>query len=135
MALLRWSKKYSVDVKALDLEHAAFLRCLNRLHAAMIQGQGIGVPKRFLHRLPAGVRDHFAAEELLMKSTNYPDLAEHRSRHEEFTRQLNELATLMERGERGLSILLLTFMREWIANHIQQDDKAYAPWLNEHGVQ
>lgn len=38
MALLRWNKKYSVGVSGLDSEHAAFLRCLNRLHAAMIKG-------------------------------------------------------------------------------------------------
>ncbi|MGC1463127.1 MAG: hemerythrin domain-containing protein [Terracidiphilus sp.] len=89
---------------------------------------------RLLRGLPAGARNHFAAEELLMKNTNYPRLAEHRARHEEFARYLNELATLMERGERGLSILLLHFMREWISNHIQQDDKEYAPWLDEHRV-
>jgi hemerythrin len=132
MALLRWNKKYSVGVNGLDSEHAAFLRSLNRLHAAMIKGQGKDVTGRLLRGLPDGARAHFASEELLMKNTNYPGLAEHRARHEEFARYLNELATLMERGERGLSILLLHFMREWITNHIQQDDKAYAPWLDEH---
>ena len=135
MALLRWTKKYSVGVNALDVEHAAFFRCLNKLHAAMMQGKGKSVTEPLLRSLPAGAFDHFASEELLMKTTNYPGLADHRARHEEFNRHLNELGALIERGDRGLSILLLTFMREWIASHIQKDDKAYAPWLHKHGVQ
>ena len=134
MALLRWSKKYSVGINAVDLEHGAFLRSLNRLHAAMIQGKGKSVIGPLLRGLPATVRDHFATEESLMKSTNYPGLAEHRAIHEEFTRQLNEFVTLLERGDRGLSILLLVSMRDHISEHIQRDDQAYVPWLTEHGV-
>jgi hemerythrin len=112
-------------------EHAAFLRSLNKLHSAMIQGKEKSVTGPLLRELPASVRDHFATEESLMKSTNYPRLAEHRARHEEFTRQLNEFVTLLERGDRGLSILLLVSMREHISAHIQKDDQAYVPWLTE----
>jgi hemerythrin len=112
-------------------EHAAFLRSLNKLHSAMIQGKEKSVTGALLRELPASVRDHFATEESLMKSTNYPRLAEHRARHEEFTRQLNEFVTLLERGDRGLSILLLVSMREHISAHIQKDDQAYVPWLTE----
>jgi len=134
MALLRWTKEYSVGVNALDRQHRAFLGNLNRLHAAMLRGRGKTVTGPLLRELSDYVRDHFATEESLMKATNYSGLLEHHARHEEFDRHLNELAALFERGDTGLSILLLTFMREWIAEHIQKDDKAFGPWLNDHGV-
>jgi len=134
VALLRWSKKYSVGVSSADREHAAFLRSLNRLHAAMIQGMGKSVTGPILRSPPARARDHFASEESMMKSSNYPRLAAHLAEHEIFTRKLDELVTRLEEGDNSLSILLLPFMREWLADHIQKVDQAYGPWLNEHGI-
>jgi hemerythrin len=27
---------------------------------------------------------------------------------------------------------LLNFIRDWLTNHIQEEDREYAPWLNKH---
>jgi hemerythrin-like metal-binding protein len=134
MALLRWSKKYSVGVVAVDREHAAFLKSLNQLHAAMIQGKGKPVTISLLRKLPDLARDHFASEESLMKAAHYPQLAEHHAKHEEFAERLNELVLCLKQGDNNPSILLLKFMREWITNHIQTEDQAFGPWLNDHGI-
>ncbi len=135
MALLRWSKKYSVGVKALDFEHATFLRSLNRLHAAMIQGQGKSVTGPLLSSLSSRARCHFDSEESMMKAANYPGLAEHKQRHVEFALKIDELIAAFEQDGENLSILLLKFMREWLSDHVQKDDKEYGPWLNERGIQ
>jgi len=134
MALLRWSKKYSVGVDAIDREHTNFFRGLNKLHAAMIQGKGKSVTGPLLRQLPAAARDHFATEESMMQAANYPGLAAHRALHSEFARHLDELVAQLEQGDRGLSILLLRFMRSWISDHVQKEDQAFGPWLNRHGI-
>jgi len=131
---LRWSKEYSVGVAAIDGEHAAFLRGLNKLHAAMIQGKGKSVTGPLLRKLPAAASKHFHSEESMMKATNYPGLAAHHALHLEFARHLDELVAHLQKGEKGLSILLLTFMRSWIADHVQKEDRAFGPWLNKHGI-
>ena len=134
MALLKWTKKYSVGVDAIDKEHAAFLGGLNKLHSAMLLGQGKRVTGPLLQKLPVAARHHFATEESMMKDANYPGLAAHRDTHQQFARHLDELVALHEHGDRSLSILLLRFMRRWISDHVQTEDRAFAPWLKKHGI-
>ena len=51
MALLKWSKKYSVNVNLLDDQHAEFVRAMNEIHAAMLSGRGQDVTAPMLDRL------------------------------------------------------------------------------------
>jgi hemerythrin-like metal-binding protein len=115
MALLNWRRKrYSVGVPALDSQHAAYIRCLNKLHAAMIRGEGRSVTGPLLRNLILGARDHFSAEEELMTSTNYPGLVHHPAEHRAFAAKLEELIERHEQGETIVSIPLLRFMRDWL---------------------
>jgi hemerythrin len=29
---------------------------------------------------------------------------------------------------------MLKFLRDWLSNHVVEEDQKYQPWLNEHGV-
>jgi hemerythrin-like metal-binding protein len=87
-----------------------------------------------LRKLVDSTNSNFQVEERLMACTNYPKLIEHRARHCELTRRVNEFVSRWEKGEAVIDDQLLAFLRDWLANHIQSDDKQYGPWLNEHGV-
>ena len=39
-----------------------------------------------------------------------------------------------EDGEDRITIDLLIFLGDWITEHIEQEDRAYVPWLMQHGV-
>jgi hemerythrin-like metal-binding protein len=134
MGLLRWSRKYSVGVTKLDDQHTAFIASLNKLHAAMIRGQGKAITGPLLQALVAYAREHTSAEEELMSSTNYPGLEQHRAEHRKLVAKFEELKTAHEQGEASVCIALLRFMRGWISEHIQEHDQAYTPWLTGHGV-
>ena len=134
MALLTWGEEYSVGVKEINGQHSGLFDILNKLHDAMAKGQGQSVAGELLHKLVRYTKEHFAAEERLMEAAKYPGLAKHRMQHEALARQVGELMAKYEKGEVSVNVHLLFFLRDWLKNHIQREDKEYGPWLNEHGV-
>jgi hemerythrin len=134
MALLTWTSKYSVGVKALDSQHTVLFGLLNDLHDAMMKGQAQSLSGPLLRKLVEYTHTHFAAEEQSLAATKYPGLADHRIKHRELIQQVEEYADRFDRGEVTLNIQLMNFLRDWLSNHIQKVDHDYGPWLNEHGV-
>ncbi|MGA2167194.1 MAG: bacteriohemerythrin [Terracidiphilus sp.] len=134
MALLTWSKKYSVGVKAVDDQHATFIGMLNELHAAMMKGQAQGVVGPLLRKLVNYAREHFSTEERLMETAKYPGLAKHREKHRELTGKIGEYVARYEKGDHAIVLPLLQFLRDWLTNHLQQVDHEYEQWLHDHGV-
>lgn len=134
MALMTWSQEYSVGVQSIDGQHSGLFAILNDLGSAATLGKARQVTGVLLRKLVDSTRFNFQVEELLMASTNYPGLPQHRIRHYELTRRVNEFVSRWEKGEAAIDEQLLEFLCDWLANHIQSDDKQYGPWLNEHGV-
>jgi len=71
--------------------------------------------------------------EAMMASAGFPGLAQHRIKHRDLTKQVDGFAGRCERNETTLNLQLLNFLRDWLTNHIQQEDQQYRPWLNAHG--
>lgn len=131
MALLTWSSKYSVGVQAMDNQHTVLFAILNDLHDAMMKGQAQKVTGDLLQKLLKYTREHFASEEAVMAAAAYPGLAQHRVKHRDLIKQVNEFAVRYQRGETNLNLTLLNFLRDWLAHHIQNEDKQYGPCVNK----
>lgn len=134
MPLCAWSNDYSVGVAALDSQHTNLFDILNELHDAMKNGQGKGVTGRLLRKLMNYTQIHFAAEEKLMEATQYPGLAKQRTQHAGLTHKVEEFMARLEKGESSVNVDLLLFLREWLKDHIQREDKQYGPWMQQHGL-
>ncbi|MGD0801818.1 MAG: bacteriohemerythrin [Terracidiphilus sp.] len=134
MALLKWSSKYSVGVKALDDQHNELIEMLNELHAAMLKGQAQSVAGSLLPKLVSGANKHFSTEEQLMESTKYPGLAEQRAEHRALIGKAEEYVVRFKKGDNAMYLELLSFLRDWLSNHMVQVDQKYTTWMNEHGV-
>jgi hemerythrin len=134
MGLINWSSKYSVGVKNLDEQHQVIMNTLNELHAAMLKGQAKSAASELLPKILRHARDHFSTEERLMESTKYPGLAEHRAEHLTLLSKIDEMAARHKRGDNSVYLELLNFMRDWLTQHMQQVDKKYTAWFNEHGI-
>ncbi len=131
---MTWSDSFSVGVKAMDEQHKGLVKALNDLHAAMVAGQAKAVAGDLLKTLLKYTREHFAAEEALMRRAQYPDLAGHCAKHKDLAGQVEKFAGRYERGEIALNVDLLMFLRDWLLTHIQKTDRDYGPWLNAKGV-
>jgi hemerythrin len=134
MALMMWNSKYSVGVGALDDQHTVLFEILNDLHSAMMKGQAQALTGPLLRKLVDYTRTHFTAEEGMLAAAKYPGLVEHRAKHKDLIKQVEDYAERFDRGEITLNLHLLNFLRDWLTNHIEKVDHEYGPWLNEHGV-
>jgi len=134
MALLRWGKKYSVGVKEMDDQHIVLVKILNELHAAMLKGKAQSVADSLFKKLIEYVQRHFSAEEALLEGVRFPALAEHLSEHRQFTVKVDEYCARFKQGDNTIYPKLLFFLRDWLVDHMQQVDKQYTVWINDHGV-
>lgn len=130
MALLTWSEEYSVGVKSMDNQHIAMIQMLNELYDAMMEGNALGITGPLLHKLVEYTKIHFSSEEKLMAEANYPNLAEHIARHQQLIEEVKQHVATYERQNLFMPIPLLHFLRDWIATHIQKEDRDYGPWVN-----
>jgi hemerythrin len=134
MALITWNDNLSVGVHAIDEQHKGLVNTLNQLHAAMAAGSEKTVTGPLLKSLVQYTQTHFNFEESLMRRTVYPRMNDHVAKHKDLTRQVGEFAARYDRGEIAINVDLLMFLRNWLVNHIQKEDRDYGPWLNQNGL-
>jgi hemerythrin-like metal-binding protein len=122
---LTWKDSYSVGVPLLDSHHKGLIALINRLSAEDPDSDLMGW---IFAELEAYTKDHFAAEEALMKEAGYPDLKRHRREHAAFERWLSAVRQTYAIGVASPSMLSETvnaFLRDWLVNHILSSDMAY----------
>ena len=134
MAFIKWDGSYSVGVAEIDAQHQKLVAMLNDLHDAMRQGKG----KDALGKILSGMADytvtHFATEEKYFEKFGYPDAKTHNQEHADFVKRVSEFKSEFEKGDISLTIPVMTFLKDWLMNHIKGSDKQYGPFLNAKGI-
>lgn len=135
MSLVSWNDKLSVGVPSIDDQHKKLVSLLNQLHDAMMSGKG----KDMLGGILKGLIDytvvHFRYEEELFVRTGYPDSEAHKKSHAELVRKVQDVQKKYDTdGPKALTIPVMNFLKDWLANHIQGADMAYGPHLVAKGV-
>jgi hemerythrin len=134
MSLLTWHHKYAVGVKALDHHRNIFIDVLNELHAAMMRGKAQSVTGPLLLKLKDHAQNHHSTEERILESAKYPGLFQHRERHREFARKLEEFERRHKQSDSTMYVQLLHFLRDWLDDHMLKEDQHFRPCLNELGI-
>lgn len=129
-----WSPQYSVGIAAIDSEHQKLIGLLNDLHAAMMQGQGRAVMGKVLDGLSAYTVSHFAHEESLLRMHAYRDYAPHKAEHDKLIKQVKSLQEDFSAGNATILLEVMTFLQNWLVNHIVGVDKKYTAHLQAAGV-
>lgn len=126
--MIQWTPALSTGVPLLDEHHQVIFEWLAELeHAAHDERTLFGVYA--ITRLKHHLREHFAAEEALMRSVGYPGLAEHMGAHAAFRAKVGELQ-LKSIGQ-DVSLETLEFLKDWLTQHIANVDMAYVPYLKQ----
>jgi hemerythrin len=134
MALMEWSPAFSVKVKKYDDQHKKLVDLVNQLHDAMKAGEGITILGTVLQSLIAYTGSHFADEEKMMQANAYPDYAKHKAAHEALVKKVLELQQQFQSGKTMLTMSVMSFLKEWLVNHIQGEDKKYGIYFNSKGI-
>jgi hemerythrin len=134
MTLIKWSDKYSVNIKTIDEQHQRFINMINELSDRVAEESLPSTISNILDQMLDYADYHFKTEEELFKTHNYPGLEIHKQQHDAFVKKVFELKEDFAKGRITISLKILAFLNEWLINHILDSDQKYAPYLNERGV-
>jgi len=123
MSLFVWNDSYSVGSAEIDEQHQKLFHIADELHRAMLERRGKEALNGLLQRLVAYTRHHFACEERAMRDHAYPGYLQHRMEHEKLTGQVLEFQNKVTRGQATVTIEIMTFLSDWLRNHIQLSDQ------------
>jgi hemerythrin len=125
-AYIVWSKYYSVNASWLDAEHRQVIDLINRLYDAIQRDAEGHATKEVLERLIEYTHTHFQHEEEAMQEAGYPDIQVQKALHDQMRQKTLDLRT-------NLSLVagrdVLRFLKDWWVNHIQGEDRKYAPYM------
>jgi methyl-accepting chemotaxis protein len=129
-----WNNNLSVDIKQIDEQHKKLVAMVNELHRAMKLKQSTSVLGSILGRLAEYTVSHFGTEEKLFAQYGYPEEKSHVEIHRKLVAQVVEIQKKFQAGEAMISMELMTFLKDWLVNHIQGTDKKYSSFLRGKGV-
>ena len=134
MALVSWDQSYSVKVAKCDEDHKKLFALLNALHDAMKAGKASHAIEQTVKDLADYTKYHFSREEMLLRQTDYPELAAHQAQHQNFVKKVEDFQAELKAGDHSQSISVADFIKDWLVNHIQQTDRQYSAHLNANGI-
>ncbi|MFN3412094.1 MAG: bacteriohemerythrin [Exilispira sp.] len=134
MALVEWKEDYSVSVSIFDDQHKKLFEIINNLHEAMKKGASNVVIPGILDELYNYTQKHFTNEEELFTKYNYPEIEYQKNAHMTFLNKISEFKNDFESGKLGLSIEIISFLNDWLINHIKGADKKYGKFFNDLGI-
>ena len=77
---------------------------------------------------------HFRDEEGIFAASDYPSSTEHKAIHRKFVEKLDEFESQLENGTATVSMDLLTFLKDWLIQHIAKTDPTYLPYVQHRVV-
>jgi hemerythrin len=127
--MFAWKDSYSIGVQEIDAQHRRLFSLADELNTAMIGGKGKDVLEAVLQNLITYTKTHFAAEERLMLSCGYKELAAHKAQHDEMTKKVVQLHGEFKNGKLLLSVEVMEFLSAWLRQHIGGSDRKYVPYV------
>lgn len=126
MPLFPWDDKLKTNHQNIDTDHKKLVDLVNKLYDAMQAGKGKDVCGKVLNELFDYTKTHFAMEERLMAVHNYAKTAEHKAEHAKLLKEVGDFKVKFDAGSLTVTASLLSFLRDWLINHISKSDKALA---------
>ena len=137
MSEIKWDESLSIGVELIDEQHKKWIEHIHNVQAAIEARRGMQQVANTLDFLVDYTRFHFSTEEKSMSETGYPELDNHRARHEELKETLDDLVEdfRQEGVTEKISEAIGTFLGNWLRNHIRDVDQAFAAFLKEKRIQ
>jgi len=134
---IKWTSDLSVGIELIDEQHKLLIKNLNDLNKALELQQGPAKTAATLDFLIDYTKFHFTAEEKHMAANDYPEIEDHKKRHEEFITTLNNLEEdLKEEGATQiLASSIESLLVNWLFGHIREVDVAFGKFLKDKGIE
>ncbi len=138
MALIAWNKSYCVNVPQIDEQHKKLVSLINEMHEAMQRNEEHSATGKILNDLTDYIKVHFSMEEELMNKSGFSRLDaarkqhydKHKKEHAAFTEKITGMNRQHNEEKSYISVDLLTYLVEWLLNHIAEIDRQCVSLLN-----
>ncbi|MDR2745113.1 MAG: bacteriohemerythrin [Desulfovibrio sp.] len=126
---VQWTSKLELHVPAIDNQHRKLCEYINDLYAAMKNNRTSSELQNVVKKLRNYTASHFGDEERLFNASQYPGIREHKEIHKKFVARLDDFEKQLKDGTATVSMELLTFLKDWLIEHIAGTDRGYVPYL------
>jgi len=126
---IRWSELFETGIIEIDNQHKKLVEIINSLY------EGYNSKENFdlnitINALIKYSEYHFATEEKLFKKSKYPYYEEHIKIHSKFKEKFADLSNSQKASDHDMFIETLTFLKDWLIDHILNTDREYLDYLN-----
>lgn len=131
---IEWSEALMTGVAEIDQQHRILVNTLNEANAKLAETLDVGVAEQITKDLLSYAIYHFETEEDLMLTSGYDqhlgdEASAHLQQHREFSRAVLAVREGLKEGRQIAREELLSFLNNWLINHIQQTDRKLAAHL------
>jgi hemerythrin len=139
---LHWSPHYNVGIQIMDEQHLRLIDIANELYHGVLASRYTHVTdEEAAQYFRQGMRDavdyvthHFATEENLMRTLDWPEYASHKSEHERYARAVLECTQRFEHGNKLAGMEFVRYLRDWLLHHVSITDKDFAAFAKHKGL-
>lgn len=126
---VEWSPELTLNDETLDAQHVELFRKLEEAAAAL--GGPSEAVDAAVEAVAEALLDHLSAEERLMEETLYPERIRHKSAHELFLADFEQMRRELRASGPTDSVADWVRRRipEWLRFHIQVNDEPFGEWL------
>ncbi|WP_207063920.1 bacteriohemerythrin [Motiliproteus sp. SC1-56] len=133
MGPFQWREAFRVGDDGVDGQHKELFNLLADLHRAIHGQDGPLVVQATINQLLNYTQEHFHDEEALMRAVAYPDYAAHKRLHDQLIDEVWAMYIRCSHDQEGMEVELLTFLNDWLVNHILVRDRELGRFLRENG--
>ena len=132
MIQIEWTDEFSVGHDMIDKQHMILVRAINLLSLASERGVEGQLMDAIFNTLTEYTQVHFSYEEEVFDAAGFPEAASetHKKAHKAFLDKAVELKAAWDNSHEDISAQVLTFLVDWLRNHILGTDKKYMPYIN-----
>lgn len=135
MAFIDWTEDLQLGITSIDSQHRELFNIINLLHDGMEKREdSVILNATILSKMMDYAAAHFATEEKLFAQFGYQEGDKHKELHNEFIEKLGAFQQRLIVADKMVSSEIMIFLSKWWQYHILECDKAYVPFLKEHGV-
>ena len=133
---MKWSNTYATDVLAIDNDHRKLIELTDRIEKLISSGDARSQDvEEALSRLLDYTDYHFKREEELMREHEFGGRDEHAEEHKQFVGvAASHAKNWANDHDPDVLIAVVTYLKEWLIDHIMSSDQEMANHLKGQGI-
>jgi len=125
MLFIEWDNNHCIGIDEMDRQHQDLVNEVNRLIERRLENNPESASLDSLNAIIDSVQKHFADEEKLMESLQYPELKRHQLEHQKLTEGIVDYQKCHSEIHPPTNFELFYFLRTWLLRHITDSDKSF----------